>query len=117
MTKKDIAFLLSPILFFLVIGIGLFSSAGLLQMRVNTGASSEKFDTFVQNVKSGKWQPTTNQWLDLMQGERTVVASNLKSDSSLREVLLTLVLFCLIGLLCQVAVVLHFRKKAKVRNE
>jgi len=71
----------------------------------------EKYAAFVENVKSGKWQPTSSEWIDLMQGQRTVIASDLKADISLREVLLTLVLPCLIGVIFQVGVILHFRKK------
>ena len=111
MTKKDIAILLAPIVMFLTVGVTLLFVADLIHRRIEAGDSHEKFEAFVQNVESGKWQLTTDRWLEGMRRQQATASAYLQADVGIRELLLWLVWAALLGIIFQVAAVLHVRKR------
>jgi hypothetical protein len=69
MTKRDLAILLSPSIFFIVVAVAAFLTSEMIRRHIRDDGSRQKFDTFVTNVQSGKWQLTTDKWLEGMQWE------------------------------------------------
>jgi len=69
MTKQDVAILLSPSVFFIVAAVAAFMMSNMIRQHTRDDGSHEKFDTFVTNVQSGKWQLTTDRWLEGMRRE------------------------------------------------
>jgi hypothetical protein len=69
MTKRDIITLLSPSVFFIVAAVTAFLMSATIREHSRDDGSHQKFDTFVANVQSGKWQLTTDKWLEGMKDE------------------------------------------------
>lgn len=111
MTKKDIAILLSPTVMFLTVAVTALFVADLIHQRVQAGDGHEKFETFVQNVKNGKWQLTTDRWLVGMQHQQVSATSYLDFDAKIRESVLWLGWASLLGIIFQIAAVLYVRKR------
>jgi hypothetical protein len=66
---------------------------------------------FAKNVQSGKWQITTDKWLEIMKQHQATRASNIEIDAGFRAVMLYIVLISLLGIICQVHAVLYIRKR------
>jgi hypothetical protein len=81
MTKSAITLLLSPSLFFAVLAFAGYLASQLVQDKTKEDRDRQKFETFVTNVKSGKWQLTTDRkwprdksrkWLEGMRREHAI---------------------------------------------
>jgi hypothetical protein len=111
MNKKDVYILLTPITGFLIVGILALLVSHQCHRLIQTGIGQEKYETFVENVQSGKWQITTDKWLAIMKQHQATKASNIEIEASFRELMLLLALTSLLGIVCQVRAVLHIRKR------
>jgi hypothetical protein len=70
MTKKDMTLLLSPTMFFAVLAVAAYFTSLQLQNYSKDDSHQQKFEIFVTNVKSGKWDLTTDRWLEGMRHEK-----------------------------------------------
>lgn len=96
---------------FLAIGVAALVVSDTIQRRIAAGDSHEKFEAFVQKVESGKWQLTTDKWLEGMRLQQATAEANLKADVALRELMLCLAGASLLGIIFQVFVMLHASKR------
>ena len=77
MNKKDIYHLTGfPVLSFLIIALSALFFSSLYfrhykEHQKENQESQQKFDQFVENVKSGKWQLTTDKWIEGMKLQRS----------------------------------------------
>lgn len=116
MTKKDVWNLLAPSLLFAGLAVSALFFAGLATKY--TGAnrakeSEEKFETFIKNVETGKWQLTPDRWIHGMRLYR----ASANSDREIITVLADFMQFSgwvgLFAVLYQVAIVFALRAKSK----
>jgi hypothetical protein len=70
MTKKDMTLLLSPTMLFAVLAVAAYFTSLQLQNYSKDDGHQQKFEIFVTNVKSGKWDLTTDRWLEGMRHEK-----------------------------------------------
>jgi hypothetical protein len=70
MTKKDMTLLLSPTMLFAVLAVAAYFTSLQVQNYSKDDGHQQKFETFVTNVKSGKWDLTTDRWLEGMRREK-----------------------------------------------
>ena len=113
MTKKDIAILVAPLGAFLFLGVALLFMSGLLQQRIKLGDGHEKIDVLVENVRSGKWQPNTDGWLNGVRRQQDIMTGNLEVDVGIRELMLWTAFMAFLGIVLQISAVMHIRKRLK----
>ena len=111
MNKKDITLWLFPIVFFLIITCAALFAARMEQ-KIQKGDSA-KFEEFVSNVQSGKWQLTTDKWIEGMRQQQALLSTYESLQTSMQKFLYVLTISSLLGLIFQVAAALHFRKRLK----
>ena len=114
MNKKDFIILLAPIVMFITVAGTALSLADTIQRRVLAGDSHQKFEAFVQNVESGKFQLTTDRWLEGMRRQQATAEAYLKADAASRDLMMWLMWAALFGIIFQVGAVIHFNKRLKV---
>ena len=73
--------------------------------------SQQKFDVFVSNVQSGKWQLTTGEWLKGMRLEHNEVVEYQKACFEIGEAFLCLGWGLLVCILWQTGTVFIVRKR------
>jgi hypothetical protein len=67
MSRRQFTLLLAPSIVFLFFSVGaLFISVNDAQVWQNTVQREPEFQGFVDDVRSGKRQPTTEQWIDFV---------------------------------------------------
>jgi hypothetical protein len=113
MKNKDIALLLAPSLVFILIAVGSLLMAGLIRQSTDNDDGAQKFNTFVQNVQTGKWRLTTDRWIDGMRQERAVAESYRQADSSTAGSIRIFACLTLLGVGFQAIVVLVTAKKLR----
>ena len=113
MTKRDIATLLSPSIFFILVAVAAFWTSDAIGRHTRDDGGQQKFDTFVKNVQSGKWQLTTDRWLEGMRQERAIAEAYREAGTSTADMMRDLVWASLVGIAFQVAVVFSVRKRLR----
>ena len=76
-------------------------------------SSRQKFEGFVENVKNGKWQLTTDQWIEGMRLQRSAVEEQRNIAVSLTRLIRTIGWFSLILAACVALVALNVRDGIK----
>lgn len=114
MSKRDFAILVAPIVMLLTVAGTALLLVEMIQRLLVAGDDHQKFETFVQNVESGKVQLTTDRWLEGMRREQATGEAYLKADASFRNLLLDVIWASLLGIIFQVAAMLHLKKRLNV---
>ena len=105
MTKKDIAYLLSPSLFFIVVAITALFTSNMIRQYTRDDGSQQKFDAFVDNIQSGKWNFTTDRWLEAIRHEHMGVEAYRKASADTAKIFRDLIWASSAGILFQVTAV------------
>ena len=114
MTRRNIITLLLPSLLFLTMAIGAFLFSEIhLRHREPDGSNEKKFEVFVDNVKSGKWQLTSDRWIEGMRRERAVAKAEREISDTLAQALRMWGWVGLLGFSFQIAVVFSVRAKCE----
>ncbi len=79
-------------------------------------ARQQKFDQFVENIKSGKWQLTNDKWIEEMKLQGKVSNDQFESIVPLIEFLQFIGWFSLVLAVCNVLAVLYVKDKIKKRQ-
>ncbi|HEV7924946.1 MAG TPA: hypothetical protein VGR14_06300 [Verrucomicrobiae bacterium] len=109
MKKRDIAVLLAPGIFFILVVVAAF----LPITELSDGSSQKKFDQFVDNVRSGKWQLTSERWIEGLQVQRK------ETEHFLGQFIDRMQMFCWLGvagMLAQIATVLFVAKSLRTSS-
>lgn len=116
MKNRDIAILLAPSIVFAIVGITAFILSQNIQRYEDIQRESghrQKFDTFVTNVVSGKWQLTTDRWLGILfLAERSAASEsevNTKTGIEVRD----FVDLAAIGIFWQIAAIFIVRRRLR----
>jgi|HubBroStandDraft_6_1064221.scaffolds.fasta_scaffold584718_2 hypothetical protein len=113
MTKKDVFILLSPSIFFIVVAVAAFLTSEMIRRHTHYDGSRQKFDTFVTNVQSGKWQLTTNKWLEGMQREEATAEAYRDVGADSADMMRVFAWTSLAGIVFQTAVVFSVKKRLR----
>ena len=113
--------MLFPVSSFLILALGAFfvSSQHLkhyTEIQNGNQDSQEKFDRFVENVKSGKLQLTTDKWIEAMKLQRSQAEAEFEFSLPLIEFLKSIGWIGLVFAACNALVVLHVRDNIKKRQ-
>jgi hypothetical protein len=111
MTKRDIALLLSPSIFFVVVAVAAFIMSAMIRQHTREDGHAQKFDAFVTNVQSGKWELTPDKWLDGIRREEATAESYRQAGAATGQMFLDLCGAALVGFIFQIAVVFSVRKR------
>ena len=111
MTKKDTFNLLFPNIFYIMLAAAAFWEAGMIRQATRDYDSQQKFDAFVTNVQSGKWQLTTDRWIYGMRQERATAEAYRKAYSDTTEMMQVIGWSALGGFFLQIIGVFSIRKK------
>jgi hypothetical protein len=115
-SNKTFISLLSSGLFFICMAIGgFFLSEQHFRYydRARESGSEEKFEKFVESVKSGKRQITTDQWIEAMRTQRKLTESERRIGIGIARDMRDDAWYLLIGVACHVLVVCYVRQKNK----
>lgn len=110
MKKRDITLLLSPSIFFVIIAVTAFVMSSMIRQHTRDDGHAQKFNTFVTNVQTGKWQLTTDKWLDGMRSEEATAESYREAGATTCQMFLVLCGAALLGFIFQIAVIFSVRK-------
>ncbi len=116
MSTRSLLFLLSPSLIFIVIAAAAFQLSQKdfhYYDPAKERESQQKFDTFVANVQSGRWQLTTDRWLEGMRRERKVTEAERQIGIDSAIVIRQGAWLILLGVACQVLSVFAIRGRKK----
>ena len=113
MTKRDIATLLSPSFFFIVVVVASFLTSGMIRRQTRDDGSRQKFEAFVTNVQSGKWQLTTDRWLEGMRREEATAEAYRQASATSGDMMQVIGWTTLAGILLQTAAIFSVRKRLK----
>lgn len=116
MTKKEIVILFSPGVFFLLIAITALLSANIIRQSTIDAGSQQKFESFVENVKSGKWQLTTEKWLEGMRDEHNLANGYRSAGAGVVKMFLLLMFASLVGFFVYLAVICSFVRKVNMKS-
>ena len=122
MNKKDIYHLIMfPVLCFLIFSVSALFFSHLYFGYYNDHEkekqiSEQKFEQFIDNVNSGKWQLTTDKWIEGMKLQRSEAEAEYKSIVPLIEFLQFIGWFSLILAACNVLAVLYVKDTIKKRQ-
>ncbi len=122
MNKKDTYQLIAfPVSSFLILGIVAFFISNLYfkdytEIQKKNQVSQQKFDQFVENVKSGKWQLTTDKWIEGMKLQRTEAKAEFEFSVPLIEFLKFIGWTGLVFAVCNALVVLYVKEKILKRQ-
>ncbi len=122
MNKKDICHLIAfPVFSFLIIAVGALFSSNLYSRHYNeleqeNQVRQQRFEQFVENVKNGKWQLTTDKWIEGMRRQRSSAEAERKIIVPLIEFLRFIGWFGLILAAFNVLFVLYVRDNIKKRS-
>lgn len=112
MSRRQFTLLLAPSIVFLLFSVGaLFISVDDAQVWQNTVQREPEFQGLVDDLRSGKRQPTTEQWIDLVSIEHD---SAKRQGELLRISTMTLLGF---GLSSLTIAALHFWVVLSVRKD
>lgn len=111
MTKRDIAYLLSPSILFIMLAVAAFLEFTLTHDYTRDDGHSQKFGTFVTNVQNGKWQLTTDKWLEGMRHEEATAESYRQFIVGTSRMSQIIFWSAIAGFVFQIAIVLSIRKK------
>jgi hypothetical protein len=78
--------------------------------------SEQKFEQFVENVKGGKGQLTTDQWIEVVKHHRIAARSERKTIVPIIEHLQFLGWFSLVLGVCNVLAILYVKDNIKRRH-
>ncbi len=113
MSNKHLAVLLSPAIIFLVIAAGDFVLSQQAMNRPNPDQERQRFENFVKNVQSGKWQLTTDRWLVGMRSQHRLVEAERGTRLQLAETMRSGVWHILAGIGFQAIAVLWVRNDCR----
>ena len=122
MNKKEVFHLIMfPVLCFIILSANALFFSHLYFGYYNNHekenkVSEQKFEQFVENVKSEKWQLTTDKWIEGMKLQRSTAETGYKTVVPVIEFLQFIGWFSLILAVCNVLVVLHVKDKIKKRQ-
>jgi len=122
MNKKDICHLIAfPVFSFLIIAVGALFSSNLYSRYYNelekeNQMRQQRFEQFVENVENGKWQLTTDKWIEGMRRQRSSAEAERKTIVPLIEFLRFIGWFGFILAAFNVLVVLYVRDNIKKRS-
>lgn len=80
---------------------------------IRVSESDEKFERFVENVKSGKRQLTPDQWLEFIRAQRKQIESQQELSIGIARAMRNDGWYLLIGVGCHALVVCYVRQKSK----
>jgi hypothetical protein len=113
MTKKEIVLLLSPSLIFAAIAIIAFFISHMVQQHTRDDDHRQKFEAFVENVQSGKWQLTTEKWLEGMRREDATAEDYRNASVSLAKIFQDFIWLSLAGIMFQAIAVISVLKRLR----
>ncbi|MDB6026347.1 MAG: hypothetical protein JWM68_2570 [Verrucomicrobiales bacterium] len=113
MTKRNMAGLLAPSIFFIFVAVLAFLISNAIREHSRDDGSQQKFDTFVSKVQSGEWQLPTDKWLERARLDRDLAESYRKTGNSTADVIHILMWMSLAGFVLQIAAVFSVRKKLR----
>ncbi|MCX6894044.1 MAG: hypothetical protein NTZ16_00725 [Verrucomicrobia bacterium] len=116
MKKKDIALLLSTSLFLAIVAAAAFFTAETISKQTKDDGHRQKVETFITNVQSGKWQLTTERWLECMRREDAAAEAYRKAGASTAKMMRVFAWTALAGMFMQIIVVLSVRKRIENEN-
>lgn len=122
MNKKDIyqlmAFPVSSLLMLALAAlvVSIQYSKHYTEIQEKNQQSQQKFDQFIENVKSGKWQLTNDKWIEGMKLQRAEAKEQYDSIVPLIEFLQFIGWFSLILAACNALVVLYVKDKIMKRH-
>jgi hypothetical protein len=111
MTKRDVVTLLSPSVLFIVAVVAAFMWSAMIREHSRDDGSHQKFDTFVANVQSGKWQLTTDRWLEGMKREEATSEAYRQAYVDAGQMLQIVCWTTVAGIALQIAAVYSVRKR------
>ena len=111
MTKRDVITLFSPSVFFIVAAVAAFMMSAMIRQHSRDDGSHQKFDTFVTNVQSGKWQLTTDRWLEGMRREEATTEAYRQASVDAGQMLQVICWATVTGIAFQIAAVYSVRKR------
>ena len=123
MNTKDICHLIGfPVFSFLAIAAGALFFSNLYsrysnELETENQMRQQKFVQFVENVKSGKWQLATDQWIEGMRHQRSSAEAEHKTVVPLIEFLRFTGWFGFILAALNVLVVLYVRDNIQKRQK
>lgn len=117
MKIKDTVILLAPLVLFLTVGTTALLIGDKLHQEITQDDSHQKFEAFAQNVESGKWQLTTDKWLEGMRRQQASTEAHLKTDASLGDLMFWIGWASFAGILLQAGAVLHVRRRLKSNQD
>jgi hypothetical protein len=79
--------------------------------------SQQKFDQFVENVKSGKWQLSTDKWIEGMRLQRSEAETEYQAGVPFIKFLQFIGWFAVSLAACNVLIVFYVRDKIQKRGE
>ncbi len=79
--------------------------------------SDQKFVLFVENVKSGKWQFTTDKWIEGMRLQRVAAESNFQMSVPFIEFLQFIGWFGFICVGCNILIIFYVRNDCRKRQD
>ena len=113
MTKKDIILLLSPSVLFVLIVVAAFFTSEMILERSKDNDHKQKFETFVSNVQSGKWQLTTDRWLDVIRREDATTEAYREASVSIAGMFRDFIWASVAGIFIQVIAVFSVLKRLR----
>jgi hypothetical protein len=113
MTKKDVIILLSPSILFIVVAVAAFLTSEMIRQHTRDDGSKQKFDTFVTNVQNGKWQLTTDKWLEGMRREEATAEAYRQASATNGDMMQIIGYTTLAGILLQTAAIFSVRKRLR----
>ena len=122
MNKQDIRSLtVLPVSSFLIVAVAaLFFSTWYFKSynehEKENRVRQQKFERFVENIKNGKWQLTTDRWIEGMRLQRSEAEADYESILPLIEFVQFIGWFGFILAACNVLVVLHVKNTIKKRQ-
>ena len=80
---------------------------------MRSGDNRQAFETFIQNVQSGKQKVSTQEWLGIMRKQEAASISQMQMVVSTRHFMYTFALIALCGIALQLVCFSYYSKKAK----
>jgi len=115
MKKMDIVLLLTSNLFFIAVAVFAFHMSGIILQGAKDDGEQQKFKAFVDNVESGKWQLTTDRWLEGMRRERAIALAYRTANAGTARVYQDYIWVSLTGILFQTVAVFTVWRRLRKR--
>jgi hypothetical protein len=113
MIRQDIIRYYPALFTLVVICVTGFLGVHTTQRFMRAGDGHQAFETFIQNVQSGKQKVSTQEWLGIMRKQEAASISQMQMVVSTRHFMYTFALIALCGIILQLVCFSYYSKKAK----